>query len=423
MRHRTGKKRVFLSYYRKVLSMWKHVSKKRSFLSAHQRSQRAFLLLFAILVTGVLGCARKEEKENLTVTGFAFDTMYTITLYQGGSQEVLDSCVERCSGYEEIFSRTLPESELYQINELEQIYSEIIMSEEYLQGKQKAAGLEEKYTQEEIADITGRIGQQRPEKNIADFTLRADGGMEFTVSDMLCDILQTGQRYSEASKGNFDITIAPVTSLWDFKTENPEVPDERVIKEALTYVDYRKLSIKGNSLCIMQPGQKIDLGGIAKGYIADDLKRYLQEQGVSGATINLGGNVLCIGEKNDGEAFRIGIQQPFADRNETAAVVGIKNLSVVSSGIYERYFRTKDGELYHHIINPKTGYPFENDLYGVTILSANSVDGDALSTTCFALGKEKGMEYINSLEDVYALFITSDGRLWYSEGFEAYVLE
>lgn len=379
------------------------------------------LLLLAVLVTRLSGCAPKEE--NLTVSGFAFDTMYTITLYQGGSQEVLDSCVERCSGYEKVFSRTLPESELYQINELEQIYGEIIMSEKYLQGKQKASDSEEKYTQEEIADITGRIGQEKPEKNMVDFTLRADGSMEFTVSDMLCDILQTGLRYSKASKGNFDITIAPVTSLWDFKAEDPKVPDGKAIKEALKYVDYRKLSIEGNHLGMMQPGQKIDLGGIAKGYIADDLKKYLQEQGVSGATINLGGNVLCIGEKNDGEAFRIGIQQPFADRNETAAVVGIKDLSVVSSGIYERYFRTEDGKLYHHIMNPKTGYPFENDLYGVTILSDDSVDGDALSTTCFALGKEKGMEYINSLDDVYALFITSDGKLWYSEGFKAYILE
>lgn len=386
------------------------------------RKRGLLLLFFAVFMAGLFaGCAQKEEKENLTVTGFAFDTMYTITLYQGGSQEVLASCVERCSGYEKIFSRTLPESELYQINEVEQLYSEIIMSGESL--RKKANHAEEKYTQKEIGDITEQIGQKKSEKNVVDFTLRADGGMEFTVSDILSGILQTGLQYSKASRGNFDITIAPVTSLWDFKAENPGVPDDKVIKEALEYVDYRKLSVEGKRLCIMQPGQKIDLGGIAKGYIADDLKKYLQEQGVSGATINLGGNVLCIGAKNDGGAFRIGIQKPFADRNETVAVVGIKNLSVVSSGVYERYFRTKDGKLYHHIMNPKTGYPFENDLYGVTILSENSVDGDALSTTCFALGREKGMEYINSLGDVYALFITSDGRLWYSEGFEAYIAE
>jgi len=399
----------------------------------HRTGQKGILLLllFAFFVSGLSGCAKNSgnRNENPTVTGFAFDTTYTITLYQGGSQEVLDSCVERCSSYEKVFSRTLPESELYQINELEQIYREVAGSSEYLQGKREkkqgpeAAGQEEKYTQEEVAEITECIRQKKPEGNKVDFTLQADGSMEFTVSDMLCGILQTGLQYSEASKGNFDITVGPVTSLWDFKSEKPEVPDGKAIKEALQYVDYRKLSIKGNRLSIMQAGQKIDLGGIAKGYIADDLKKYLAGQGVSGATINLGGNVLCIGEKSKGEPFRIGIQQPFADRNEAAAAVEVRDMSVVSSGIYERYFRTEDGKLYHHIMNSKTGYPFENNLYGVTILSKHSVDGDALSTACFALGKDEGLEYINSLKDVYALFITSDGSLWYSEGFEEYLMK
>ena len=171
------------------------------------------------------------------------------------------------------------------------------------------------------------------------------------------------------------------------------------------------------------PGMGIDLGGIAKGFIADDLKKYLLGQGVKGALINLGGNVLCIGGKEEGEPFYVGIQQPFAQRSQTIAAVAVKDVSVVSSGIYERYFKTEDGAMYHHIINPVTGYPYKNDLLGVTILSENSVDGDGLSTACFALGREKGIEYINSLEGVYAVFITEDEKLWYSDGFEQFLKE
>ena len=161
----------------------------------------------------------------------------------------------------------------------------------------------------------------------------------------------------------------------------------------------------------------INLGAIAKGYIADKMKDYLLEEGVESAIIDLGGNVLCVGQRPDGSPFRIGVQMPFADRSETAAVMEISDKSVVSSGIYERYFE-QDGVLYHHILNPSTGYPYENDLVSVTIISDESVDGDGLSTTCFALGLDKGMELINSLPDVQAVFITEDYQLHYSEDFE-----
>ena len=151
------------------------------------------------------------------------------------------------------------------------------------------------------------------------------------------------------------------------------------------------------------------------------MKEFLIAEGVENAIIDLGGNILCIGERPDGEAFRVGIQKPFAKRSETIAVAEIRNRSVVSSGIYERCFE-KDGILYHHILDPKSGYPYENDLVSVTILSEQSVDGDALSTTCFALGLEKGMELIDTLEDVQAVFITEDGELHLSEDFDKNVI-
>jgi thiamine biosynthesis lipoprotein len=168
---------------------------------------------------------------------------------------------------------------------------------------------------------------------------------------------------------------------------------------------------------LYQPGIQIDLGGIAKGYIADRLKEYLSEQGVTGAIIDLGGNILCMGGKTTTDPFRIGIQQPFADRNETIATIDIRDKSVVSSGVYQRYIQTEDGKIYHHILDPSTGYSFDNGLLGVTIISEKSVDGDGLSTTVFALGLEKGLELVESLDDVEAAFITEDETIIYSTGF------
>lgn len=160
----------------------------------------------------------------------------------------------------------------------------------------------------------------------------------------------------------------------------------------------------------------IELGAVAKGYIADKVKEYLVSEGVKSAVIDLGGNVLCIGEKPDGEPFKIGIQKPFADRSETVAAVEIAGRSVVSSGVYERYFE-KDGKQYHHILDPSTGYPYENGLVAVTVLSEQSVDGDGLSTACFALGLEKGLKLIEQTPDTEAVFITEDGEMHFSKGF------
>ena len=146
------------------------------------------------------------------------------------------------------------------------------------------------------------------------------------------------------------------------------------------------------------------------------MKDLLVKKGVNSAIINLGGNVLCIGSKPDGTPFKVGIQKPFADRNETEAVMDITGKSVVSSGIYERCFK-QGGKLYHHILNPQTGYPYDNGLISVTIISDQSVDGDTLSTTCFALGLEDGLKFAEK-KGVQAVFITEDYKLHYTDGFQ-----
>lgn len=242
-----------------------------------------------------------------------------------------------------------------------------------------------------------------------------DGG--YTLSDPMAELTAAGLYYGELSDGAFDISIAPVSSLWDFTSGEGSVPDSGAIVAALELVDYRDVSLEGDEIRFAKEGMQLDLGAVAKGYIADRIKDYLLEQGVESAIIDLGGNILCVGSRPGGDPFRIGLQRPFASRSETVATVEITDKSVVSSGIYERYFE-EDGVLYHHILNPETGYPYDNGLVSVTIISDESVDGDGLSTSCFALGLEKGMELIDSLPDVQAVFITEDRELHFSEGFE-----
>ena len=159
----------------------------------------------------------------------------------------------------------------------------------------------------------------------------------------------------------------------------------------------------------------MDLGFIAKGFIADRLKESLLEKGVESALINLGGNILAVGSKPDGSPFEIGVRKPFDTQNTALTTLSLSDRSLVSSGVYERYFE-KDGKRYHHLLDPFTGYPVENGLLGVTILSSSSMEGDALSTTAFVLGPEEGMALIESLPDTEAVFITEDYKLHYSSG-------
>lgn len=377
-----------------------------------------------------------KEDEPLTVTGFAFDTTYTITLHKGGSNDILGECVRLCAEYEKIFSRTNKGSELAKLNEISDAYSQAVEEDITLKNKwnnvknvngvsftkQEKKAIEDKIYYILYNGNEGKTVDETAETKVGAYEINSDNGsLSVPLSKDLYNLIQKGLYYCRLSEGGFDITIEPLSSLWDFKSDKKEVPDSGQIHKILDDIDYKRVQLTEQRVNFLCPGIGIDLGGIAKGYIADCLKSFLLDSGVESGIISLGGNVLCIGAKTDGESFNIGIQQPFAMRNETAMSVGVKDLSVVSSGIYERYFETEDGKLYHHILNPKTGYPYENGIYGVTIISKKSVDGDGLSTTCFALGVERGLELINSMKDTYAVFITDDGKQHYSEGFESMI--
>ncbi len=337
---------------------------------------KLFLLtvLIGILPVIAAGCDKKaysrekgQEADFLSCSDFLLNTIVTIQLYDKQEPALLDGCFRMIEQYELICSRTDPSSELASLND-----------------------------------------KSLHEKN--------PKGNSYVLSAYLTDVIDKGLYYSRLTDGAFDLSIAPVTDLWSFQTEPPQLPDKKALKMALDLVDYRNISLKDNRITFAKPGIRIDLGAIAKGYIADRVKDYLLANGVKSAIINLGGNILCVGTKPDGTGFHIGIQKPYADRNETLAVMDIKDLSVVSSGVYERFFKLDD-VLYHHILDPSTGYPCRNGLLAVTIISKKSVDGDGLSTACFALGLEKGTKLIESLPDTYAAFITEDGKLHYTKGF------
>lgn len=391
--------------------------KIRSYIKKRIIYRLVSMQLIGILIISLFtGCAK--ETSSLTTSGFAFNTTYTITVYQGGTQKTLDTCVSKCADYEQVFSRTSKNSELYQINQIEALYLTVV---EQAMDLKDSFTKKRSYTKEQCESIVKQIEQKKTKENMVKYSIRQDGSITFEISALLERIVKKGLEYSKKSDGRFDIAIEPVSSLWDFTVKKPTVPDEQKIEKALAYVDYQKIALDDQKLTFQKPGMGIDLGGIAKGFIADELKAYLGKKGVKSAVIDLGGNVLCIGKKDPKTPFHIGIQQPFADRNETIAAVSVDGLSIVSSGIYERYFKTKDGTLYHHILNPKTGYSYDNDLMAVTILSKKSVDGDGLSTSCFAMGKKEGLAFINNIDDVEAVFITKDEKMHYSKGFSKYL--
>ena len=324
-------------------------------------------VILVILILGFLLAACQKPAVTLTtpesVNGFKLNTFVQIDSYSGIPKKTLNEALNLCDYYENIFSRTKEDSELSRVN----------------------------------------------------------SNQTTDISKELYELISAGLEYAALSNGAFDITIGSVSSLWDFTAESPKVPDSGRIAEALTHVDYTRVSVSDNgdgTYSISKPDDVIlDLGAVAKGYIADKIKDFLEENGVKHAIINLGGNVLCIGKKTNTDNFGIGVRKPFAANNE----VLVDDSSVVSSGNYERYFYADDGTFYHHILNPATGYSYDNDLSDVTILSKDSLTGDCLSTTCFCLGLEDGMKLIESFDGIEAVFVTNEGEIHYSSGAKTYV--
>ena len=229
------------------------------------------------------------------------------------------------------------------------------------------------------------------------------------VHDDVFMVIEKALYYAELSDGALDPTVEPLVSLWDIGGDHPRVPEPEEIEAVLPLIDWRdvELDSTNKSVFLKRPGMALDLGAIAKGFAADEAAAILRKARIPQAIIDLGGNILTVGTKKDGSLWRIGIQNPQDTRGAYIGIAEVREKTVVTSGIYERYFYS-DGVRYHHIFSAADGYPVRNNLLSSTIITGSSMDADALSTTVFVLGYEKGRALAESLEGVEAIFVFDD---------------
>lgn len=227
------------------------------------------------------------------------------------------------------------------------------------------------------------------------------------VSRPVYELIKCAKAASMLPESAFNLAIGPLVKLWriGFKGDSVPLAEEIAARLRLTRAQDVVLDDAASSVYLTQPGMEIDLGAIAKGYIADRVRDYLQQQGTFTGLINLGGNVQTLATPQ--KTWSIGLKKPFGAADELVGTIDVANKSVVTSGIYERWFE-QDGKRWHHILDPRTGYPLENELESVTVISADSLDGDIWTTLLFGLGVGKGMRALCEREDIEAIFITKN---------------
>ncbi len=280
-------------------------------------------------------------------------------------------------------------------------------------------GNAEKATQKALkrmSDIENKMSVNIETSEITKLNAKA-GVAEEKLSADTFSVIEKAVEYSKLTDGAFDATIEPVVMLWGIGTERERVPSKTEIDEKVKLVDYKDiiLNAENSTAQLRRKGQAVDLGAIAKGYAADEIKKILIDNKVSSALINLGGNVYAVGSKMDGSSWNIGLQNPLDARGQYIGTVSVIDKSVVTSGNYERYF-TVDGVRYHHIFDPQTGYPSEKGIISTTIVSDKSIDGDVLSTSTYVMGLEKAQKLVESIEGVEAIFITADKKVYVTSG-------
>lgn len=318
------------------------------------------LIILVFMITAFTGCSKKVV-EPISKSEFVLDTYCKVIIYDKSSEQVLDKAFDKLNEINVKMNASNEDSEISKIS--------------------KQAGL-------------GYV----------------------KVSDDTYYVIKKGIEFSELTGGKFDITVGPLVKLWGIISPNPHVPTEQELKATLPLIDYKNVLLDdaNKSVMLKVKGMALDLGGIAKGYAGDAVAKVLQDNGVKHAIIDLGGNVMTLGSKPDGSNWRIGIQDPYSTRGEYLGIVSTTNKAVVTSGIYERYFE-KDGKIYHHIMDTKTGYPVDNNLESVTIITGESINGDALAKA-FTMGLEKGMEFVKQQKGIEAIFVTKDKKVYITPG-------
>ena len=258
----------------------------------------------------------------------------------------------------------------------------------------------------EVQRLDALLSAQNEESQV--YALNQRGSLE--VSDDLAEIIQRGKEIFQETDGLFDDTIYPLMELWGFPTGEYHVPSGEEIENLLPDVDGGTVEISGNTVTLGE-GQQIDLGGIAKGYTGEKLTEIFQGYGVSSAMVSLGGNIQAIGTKPDGSSWRVGIRDPKGSQQDYAGVLQVQNEAVVTSGGYE-----EDGRTYIHIIDPRTGYPVENDLLSVTIVSPDGTLADGLSTALYIMGYDKAVQFWEQHQDEFdVILITADEQIHVSK--------
>ena len=329
------------------------------------------LLLCACLLTGCVANesppaatqtptqASSAAPEMKTGVGFYFDTVVQVTLY-GPEDGLLEEIWAACERYEKLLSRTIEGSDVSRIN--------------------------------------------------------AAKGQTITVDPETWDILSRAKEISRLTGGAFSVTIAPLSLQWDFTDGTNRMPTDEERLAALPLVDDEKILLGEGNTVTLPEGMAIDLGGIAKGYIADQVAALVKDR-VTGALLNFGGNVYAVGHKLDGSDYGLGIQDPNSPTGQALAAVRGTDISLVTSGIYERYFMV-DGVRYHHILDPKNGLPSNSDLASATILHTSSMDADAFATACIVLGREEAEKLLGSL-GLDGVLITRDGQISTTQDFDS----
>ena len=292
-----------------------------------------------------------------SVSGFYFDTVNTIIA--ACEEKRLRSCMRLCAHYEQLFSKTIPGSDVWRLNHAE--------------------------------------------------------GRQVQVCAEMRQLLETSLEIYKASNGAFNIAVGALMELWNFRMEKPSLPEAAQVQAAFSDCDTERIIIDGPVVRI-PANMRIDLGGIAKGFIADQVGAYLKSSGVESALLNFGGNIVAIGPKEDGTSWKIGLQSPCGTWGKDYwAVTELSIGTIVTSGIYERGFEL-NGRRYHHVLDPTTGWPTQNGLVSVTIRGKNSMIADALATAVLVLDAPAGF----ALAEAYscqAIALYDDGREWRTPNF------
>ena len=317
--------------------------------------RRVFVVFLSICIALALaGCVEKQLPAPISETRVLLDTYCTITIYGKHETSLLDEAFDLCAEYEEMLGINVAGSDVWRINH--------------------AVG-------EAVA-----------------------------VAPQTVEVIMAGLGYGELSEGFFDITVGRLSTLWGFSGET-SVPSEAEIEAALLSVGYRQVSVEGDTVRLSNPDIWLDLGGIAKGYIADQVALFLKERGVAGAVIDLGGDVAVVGGKPDGSPWLVGVRQPFGEHGDLLGVIETGEASVVTSGVYERQF-VENGVTYHHILDPFTGRPARSDVTGATVVAEGAAAGDALSTIAVLLGSDRAAGvFANAPGFVGALLVLDSGEL------------